>query len=63
MKTIKLQGISAPQPAIEARELKPGMTRLYNFGETGKIVSVTPPRLERVSLSPSWRTERSTPAG
>ena len=42
MKTIKLQGISAPQPAIEARELKPGMTRLYNYGETGEIVSVTP---------------------
>ena len=42
MKTIKLQGISAPQPAIEARELKPGMTRRYNFVETGKIVSVTP---------------------
>lgn len=42
MKTIKLQGISAPQPAIEARELKPGMTRLYNFGETSEIVSVTP---------------------
>lgn len=42
MKTIKLQGISAPQPAIEARELKPGMTRLYNFGETGEIVSVVP---------------------
>lgn len=42
MKTIKLQGISAPQPAIEARELKPGMTLLYNYGETGEIVSVTP---------------------
>lgn len=42
MKTIKLQGISTPQPAIEAKELKPGMTRLYNFGETGEIVSVTP---------------------
>lgn len=42
MKTIKLQGISAPQPAIEAKDLKPGMTRLYNFGETGEIVSVTP---------------------
>lgn len=42
MKTVKLQGIRAPQPAIEAKELKPGMIRLYNFGETGKIVSVTP---------------------
>lgn len=42
MKTIKLQGISAPKPAIEAKDLKPGMTRLYNFGETGEIVSVTP---------------------
>lgn len=42
MKTIKLQGISTPQPAIEAKDLKPGMTRLYNFGETGEIVSVTP---------------------
>ena len=42
MKTIKLQGISAPQPAIEAKDLKPGMTRLYNFGETSEIVSVTP---------------------
>lgn len=42
MKKIKLQGISEPQPAIEAKALKPGMTRLYNFGETGEIVSVTP---------------------
>lgn len=42
MKTIKLQGISEPQPAIEAKDLKPGMTRLYNFGETGEIVSITP---------------------
>lgn len=47
MKTIKLQGISAPQPAIEARELKPGMTRLYNFGETGEIVSVTPSKTRK----------------
>ena len=42
MKTIKLQGIHNPQPAIEARELKPGMTRLYNYGEKGEIVSVVP---------------------
>lgn len=42
MKTIKLQGISAPQPAIEAKNLKPGMTRLYNFGAEGKILSVFP---------------------
>lgn len=42
MKTIKLQGISGHLPAIEAKDLKPGMTRLYNFGETGEIVSVTP---------------------
>lgn len=42
MKTVKLQGIHTPQPAIEARELKPGMTRLYNYGEKGEIVSVVP---------------------
>lgn len=42
MKTIKLQGIRTPQPAIEAKDLKPGMTRLYNFGELGKVLSVFP---------------------
>lgn len=42
MKTIKLQGIHNPQPAIEAKDLQPGMTRLYNYGETGEIVSVVP---------------------
>lgn len=39
---IKLQGISEPQPAIRACDLKPGMIRLYNFGEVGEIISVTP---------------------
>lgn len=42
MKTIKLQGIRTPQPAIEAKDLKPGMTRLYNYGETGEVLSVIP---------------------
>ncbi len=42
MKTVKLQGIRTPQPAIEAKDLKPGMTRLYNYGATGKVLSVFP---------------------
>lgn len=42
MKTVKLQGIHTPQPAIEAKDLKPGMTRLYNYGATGKVLSIFP---------------------
>jgi len=42
MKTIKLQGISQPQPAIQAKDLKPGMICLYNFGYTGEIIAVAP---------------------
>lgn len=43
MASIKLQGIHSPQKAIPARDLKPGMVTVWNFGfiETIKKVETT----------------------
>lgn len=42
MKTIKLQGMHAPQKAISAAELKPGMVTVWNYGCTETVKSVEP---------------------
>ena len=40
--TVKLQGISKPQDARTSANLKPGDIIKYNYGYTGKVISVTP---------------------
>ena len=39
--TVQLQGIGR-RPAVRARELKPGMRILWNFGYSSTVVSVIP---------------------
>lgn len=39
--TVHLQGIGS-HPAIYAKNCKPGMVRVYNYGATAEILSVEP---------------------
>lgn len=41
METLHLQGIGKT-PAIKAKELKPGMITVWNFGYKEKIVGIAP---------------------